>query len=880
MNLAQIERNLQKLSDNQIQKNEFVYDLLIAYDTPRSTVSRLRNGSLNKAKHPGDLVWNTKLFFRPVAVNEQLQDTFELMRLSEATRKYKPRFIVATDFETLLAHDTKTGESLDTPINELSLNTDFFLPWAGIEKYVAPEEARADVNAAGRMAKLYEQLDKDNPTNTHIEVHALNIFLTRLLFCFFAEDTGIFDDNLFTSSIASHTATDGSDTRVYIEHIFDILNVFKRPSDTPAYIEKFPYVNGGLFRDKYPIPKFTARSRRLLIESGGLNWSEINPDIFGSMIQAVITTEHRGGFGMHYTSVPNIMKVIAPLFLDDLREEFGKQKGNLKGLYKLLNRLSKIKIFDPACGSGNFLIIAYKELRKLEIEIFEEIILITKEPFLSFTNISLIQFYGIEIDDFAHEVATLSLWLAEHQMNTQFRHVFGRAAPPLPLKESGNIVCGNATRLDWQQVCSRTVDDEVFILGNPPYLGSRNQQEEHKSDMIFAKIENYKSLDYIACWFILGAMYIRNSNSKFAFVTTNSISQGEQVALLWRPILDNLEIYFAYRSFKWANNAKDNAGVTVAIVGVRNISENPKAIYDGENIISVKTISPYLTESNPVYITRMSSPISNLLPIRFGNMPNDGGNLILTKEEVENLTGRYPETSVLIKRFLGSQEFIRGIDRWCLWIEDDTLDLAKSIPEINDRLIKIVKLREKSTEKSTRLCAATPHRFYFSSHQNTRSIIIPRVSSERREYIPIGFLDSDTVISDSAQAIYDATDLAFGVVTSRMHMVWVRAVAGRLKTDYRYSSQLCYNTFPFPQLSDRQKGIIEDCVDKIMSARAYHGGKTMAQLYDPEKMPDNLREAHTELDLAIERLYRSRPFESDEERLAYLFGQYEKMTKK
>lgn len=561
MNLAQIELNLQQLADNPIDKDSFVYDLLLAYDTARYTLSRLRNGTLNKAKQEGDVVWKSQLFFRPVLDSDQMQDVFDLMQLSEPALKYQPRFIIATDFETILALDTKNTEKLDAPIKELSLNADFFRPWVdGGEKYIAPVEAQADVKAADRMARLYEQLNKDNPTTTTQEVHVLNIFLTRLLFCYFAEDTGIFEDKLFAKTVALYTSADSCDTSGCIGKIFDILNVHKRGEETPAFLAKFPCVNGGLFREKYPIPIFTARSRRLLLDGSKLNWSEINPDIFGSMIQAVITPEHRGGLGMHYTSVPNIMKVIEPLFLNELKEKFEKQKRNLKGLYKLLNRISKIRIFDPACGSGNFLIIAYKELRKLEMEIFKQIMLLTKQPSLSLSGISLTQFYGIEIDDFAHEVATLSLWLAEHQMNTRFRREFGRAAPPLPLKESGNIVCGNATRLNWQQVCPRPKEDEVYILGNPPYLGARIQEAKHKEDLafVFTGIESYKNLDYIACWFYLAAKYIQLAKSKYAFVTTNSICQGEQVALLW-PLLYQLKVhpFFAYTSFKWTIMQKE-----------------------------------------------------------------------------------------------------------------------------------------------------------------------------------------------------------------------------------------------------------------------------------------------------------------------------------
>jgi hypothetical protein len=882
INLAQIERNIQQLAENPVQKDSFVYDLMRAYGIERSIISRLQNGSLNKATHEGAVVWNTMLYFLPVEDSAQLQDAFELMRLSDVNRKYKPRFIIATDFETLLAYDTKAGDTLDTTVTDLPLNIDYFRPWAGIEKYIAPEEARADLTAAGRMAKLYEQLLKDNPTQTVPEVHALNIFLTRLLFCYFAEDTEIFEKKLFTNTIAFYTSADSSDTASCLEQIFDILNTQKRGEDTPVYLVKFPFVNGGLFREKYPIPRFTARTRRLVMDCAKLNWSEINPDIFGSMIQAVITPEHRGGLGMHYTSVPNIMKVIEPLFLNDLRAEFEKQKGNIKGLYRLLNRLYKLKIFDPACGSGNFLIIAYKELRKLEMEIFKQITLLTNESSLSFTHISLTQFYGIEIDDFAHEVATLSLWLAEHQMNVLFTREFGRSTPPLPLKASGNIVCGNATRLNWQQVCPRTAEDEVYILGNPPYLGARLQSDEQKEDMdyVFNGINGFNNLDYISCWFYLGAKYIESTNSKYAFVTTNSICQGEQVSTLWRQIMNfNLEIFFAYSSFKWKNNAKANAGVTCTIIGMRKTNGEAKYLYKETIKTVARNINAFLIEANNVFIDKRTKPISNLPEMSFGSMPNDNGQLLLSPDEAKQILDKNPQAKPIVKRILGSHEFIRGEDRYCLWINEESKELAYSIPEIAVRIERCRIARASSKREATNKLAITPHLFGEVRHIETNSIIIPCHSSEKREYIPMGFISSDTVISNSAQAIYDAKAWVFGVVTSRMHMVWVRAMAGRLEERLRYSAQFCYNTFPFPQLSERQKEIIEVCVDHILRARAYHGGMTNAQRYDPEKMPDNLREAHSELDLAIERIYRSRPFESDEERLAYLFELYEKMIK-
>jgi len=755
MNLAQIELNLQQFAENPIQKDGFIYDLLLAYDTPRSTVSRLRNGSLNKAKHEGEVVWNTKLFFCPVAVSEQLQDTFELMRLSEATSKYKPRFIVATDFDTILAFDTKTGETLDTFIKELTLDAIFFGPWAGIQKIIVHEEAQADVNAAGRMAKLYEQLNKDNPTETAPEEHSLNIFLTRLLFCYFAEDTGIFDDNLFTNTISTYSATDGSDTSSYIEQIFNVLSILKRPADTPVFLDKFPYVNGGLFAKEYPVPKFTARSRRLLRESGGLNWSEINPDIFGSMIQAVVHSDHRGGLGMHYTSVPNIMKVIEPLFMNDLRAAFDKQKGNFKGLYKLLNRLSKIKIFDPACGSGNFLIIAYKELRKLEMEIFKEILLLTNQSFLSFTNISLTQFYGIEIDDFAHEVATLSLWLAEHQMNTQFRREFGRAAPPLPLKESGNIVRGNATRLNWQQVCPRTAEEEVYILGNPPYLGSRNQEECHKKDLNNSLgLLEYKKLDYISAWFYLAANYIKGTISRSAFVSTNSICQGEQVSLLWLPIAEmDIEIYFAYSSFKWSNNAKANAGVTVVIIGLRVNNNDAKFIYNSGSKAIVSHISPFLTDKKNIIITKKTSAISNLPEMRRGNMPNDKELLRLSPVEKDDFISSNPLSSKFIRRTIGADEYINDIERYCIWIDDKDLALAMTIIPIAERVNKVREYRINSKDTTLHTQAERAHQFREFFECGKSSLIIPIVSSENREYIPMGFVSEGVIVPNSAQVI-------------------------------------------------------------------------------------------------------------------------------
>ena len=879
MTITQIETNITKLLKN-FSQDTFVFDLLQAYGEPNATITRLKKGDLNQLEAKGELTHRKKLFFKEATTG--LHGTIDTLRTDTATLKSKPRFIIVTDYETLLAYDTKTTDTLDIKLMDLVKHYDFFLPWAGMEKSTHIDENPADVKASNQLAKLYDEILKNNPTETHKEVHALNVFLTRLLFCYFAEDSNIFEDNLFTDSIASHTQVDGSDIGSYLERLFDVFNTDDkdREANLPEYLKVFPYVNGGLFRDKHPLPEFTTKSRNILIDIGGLDWSEINPDIFGSMIQAVVTPEHRGDMGMHYTSVPNIMKVMQPLFLDELHEEFDKVKTSKKKLQELINRIANLKIFDPACGSGNFLIIAYKELRRLEMKILTAIDDLSPQRSFAFSEIKLIQFYGIELDDFAHEVAILSLWLAEHQMNLEFYKAFGRTAPSLPLQDGGNIVHGNATRIDWESVCSKEDGDEIYILGNPPYLGSRNQNKEQKEDMKSVFMKDYKSLDYIACWFYLGADYIRGINAKCAFVSTNSISQGEQVALTWPRVLkSDLEICFAHQSFKWQNNAKSNANVIVVIIGISNQSDKTKYLYKKNIKQSTKSINPYLTNGNTVYVRRASKSLSKFPEMKYGNMPNDKGNLILSVEEKNTLISTSKNAIKFIKEFIGASDYIRGNKRFCLWIADNEIEEAKRIPAIKKRLEGVVLHREKSTEKSTREKAKTPNQFYFNSHEDTESILIPRHSSERRKYIPIGLFNSSTVIADSAMAVYNATPWLFGIITSSMHMVWMKAVGGKLKTDYRYSTAIVYNTFPFPPISDKQKEEITDLVFNILDEREQHSEKTLAQLYDPDKMPQELKEAHHQLDLAIERCYRKKPFESDEERLEYLFKLYEEMIK-
>jgi hypothetical protein len=886
MNIAQIENNLQQLVKT-FNKESFIYDLLLAYGQPKATIKRIKDGGLNLAKVDGEISWKKKLFFKAVK-GEDLHEIIDDLTENGQAIKHDPRFVVVTDYKTLLAVDTKTQDTLDIEILDITKHFDFFLPWAGMEKAQHQNENPADVRAAEKMAKLYDDIKKDNPISTgsiqetQAEVHNLNVFLSRLLFCFFAEDTGIFEKGQFTYSISSHTQQDGSDLNAYLDHLFEVMNTpNKQRSNLPAYLLAFPYVNGGLFRNKHTAPLFTRKSRQSVVDSGELDWSAINPDIFGSMIQAVITPEHRGGLGMHYTSVPNIMKVIEPLFLNELHEEFDAATSSAltstqrnKKLNALLHRLWHIKLFDPACGSGNFLIIAYKELRKLEMKIFKAM------GSLAFSNISLGNFYGLELDDFAHEVAILSLWLAEHQMNQIFFKEFGRTKPALPLTETGNIVHGNACRIDWETVCPKKHGDEIYILGNPPYLGYSVQTEMQKQDMakVFNNFSEYKSLDYISCWIVKGALYILNSNAQFAFVTTNSICQGEQVALLWPSILTNkLEIGFAHTSFKWSNNAKQIAGVTVVIIGVRNKDSKPKYLF-AENIKQIcQNISPYLTNSNTIYIQNRNTTLSRLPKIGYGSSALDGGFLLFSEIEKDEIIKETPILEKYFKKIMGSQELIKGIERFCLWIEDTDLVEIKDLPLVKNRLKNVKEFRLKSKRQATIDAANTPYRFGEPRYTAGSLVVIPKVSSENREYLPIGFFTKNVVVLDKAFPIYNPEPYIFSVLSSKMHITWLKAVGGKLETRMSYSSSIVYNTFPFPPITENQKQELEKHVYKVLAEREAHSEKTLAQLYDPDKMPDGLREAHHQLDLAVERCYRAKPFESDEERLEYLFKLYEQM---
>lgn len=886
------QEKLEELSSS-INKENLVYELLrIFCNYGNASIQRIIDGKGNDSKDGKTVLVKKLVAYRATEDglfgDDNLYKLLDSMRTDINIKKKEPRLYIVSDGKRIIAYDPKEDDLYDNDISLLWKDFDFFKPLAGIERFRNIEEAEADVKSAEMMAKIYDDIRRYNDVNDKEQIHNINVFMSRLLFCFFAEDTNLFPvANMFTDAIREDTKTDGSDLAEFLDGIFDVMAINDKEirASLPKKITQFPYVNGGLFKNHIPVPKLSRRTRLLMLKCGEYNWAEINPDIFGSMIQAVINPKDRAGLGIHYTSVPNIMKVIKPLFLDELTEEFVRVKDEVKKLRLLLQRIGKIKFFDPACGSGNFLIISYKCIRELEIEIWERIkTLQGGQAEFPFSNITLQQFYGIEIDEYACDTATLSLWLAEHQMNNKFHERLGTHIDALPLRPSGNIFCGNACRLDWNAVCPHTADEEVYVMGNPPYLGARLQEDKHKADMEFAMRDMvaFNNLDYIATWFYLGAKYVENSISKLAFVSTNSICQGEQVAILWKSIYEqtNSEIWLGYKAFKWKNNAKHNAGVCCSIIGLRNKSGDDKIYIDGEMKKITPFLNAYLIKAKDIVIEKRSKPINITQQMDFGSMPNDGGNLILTVEEKIFLQNQSSNTIKYIKRFMGSQELIKDECRFCLWIEDDELLNAKQCEFIDSRIIACQNERLASKREATNKLANKPHRFGEVRYQPTDAIIVPSVSSERREYIPIGFVDKETVISNLAFAVYDAELWLFALLTSKIHNVWVRAVGGKLEERIRYSATLCYNTFPFPRITKEQKERLTELAEEVLLTRENHTEMTLGEMYNPETMPDDLKEAHKALDIAVEQCYRIEPFSSDDERLEYLFKLYEKTTKK
>jgi len=904
MNAVEIEEAISALAERPFDAGEFPFAFLQAFGNKETTIKRLRKGESNKSDLGG--VLQTNNIHIAVVPLGGVTKTLAALKATPATARAKAKFVLATDGDTLEAEELASGETVACAYADFPDHFGFFLPLAGISTVRQISENAFDIRATSRLNRLYIELLKDNPEwGTAERRPDMNHFMARLIFCFFAEDTDIFNGTgLFTATIEQMSARDSSNTHEVIGALFRAMNTKiadRAVAKLPRWADGFPYVNGGLFSGRMEVPRFSRIARSYLLHIGNLDWTKINPDIFGSMIQAVAEDEERGALGMHYTSVPNILKVLNPLFLDDLRARLEEAGDNPRMLLNLRKRMSRIRVFDPACGSGNFLVIAYKEMRAIEAEINKR-----RGETERASEIPLTNFRGIELRDFPAEIARLALVIAEFQCDLLYRGQKLALAEFLPLDAQNWITCGNALRLDWLSICPPTgtgvklhAEDllhtpldqtqidfeneggETYICGNPPYLGFTWQSVGQKSDLeaIFSKrTKSWKSLDYVSGWFMKAADYGLHTNAVSAFVATNSICQGQLVPILW-PLIFNT----GHTSFKWSNLASYNAGVTVVIIGISNHAGRTRHLFsladDGSVIAKeVTNINAYLTPSRNIIVEGCTTPIGPQSKMYWGNKPTDGGHLILESHEKDKLLKEYPNAARFIRTFLGSKELIHGLYRYCLWIEDDAREDAEAIPPIAERLSKVGEFRAASKAAETRPAAAFPHRFrQIQATADHYTIAVPAVSSENRAYFTVGLTDEYTIHSNRNFAIYDAPLWNFAIASSRMHLAWLAAACARFELRYSYSNTIGWNAFPIPDLTEKNKADLTRCAEDILLTREVHFPATLADLYDHEKMPTDLREAHERNDEVLERIYIGRRFRNDTERLERLFELYTRM---
>jgi len=877
---GEIYSNLDDLAANPPAGGEFGLALMEAVGAPRSTITKLRDTAKS-----GEFTWARMLRFeatKPGGADAALDRMRAEAEVSPKGRR--PRVLLAYDGDRIAAYDTSPRfdeEPLRVGLDMLSLEGDVFFPLGGHERYVPKKERMADVRATRFISRFHDAVRDANPERTtEADRHALNIFMARVLFCLFSDDVGIFEKDAFEIAVRQSTNVDGTDLTAFLKGAFRHMDTKRdeRSSETKGW-SKLEYVNGSLFEEDVPMPVLDGRCRKLLLDCAGLNWKLINPDIFGSMLQAVVDVDKRGELGMHYTSPANIMKVLEPILLDPLHTELERAGANKVRLRNFLERLGRVRVFDPACGSGNFLILAYKELRTLEIEAMRRL----ATPRLS--GIALEQFFGIEIDDFACQAARLGLWIAKYQCDQQLELNLGQRTDFLPLQKAGVIVKGNAAEIDWLKACPPDTGAETVVVGNPQFRGSSYWSSGQKADMarVFkGRVKNWGNLDYVTLWFAKARDYALATDALFAFVATNSIVQGVQVPELWPHLLDDMEIRFAHRSFKWSNLAAHNAGVTCVIVGMGRPSNAPKRLFDGDTVRDVEVIGPYLAPGTTVIVAKTSKPLApDLQPMTRGNQPTDGGNLILDRNERDALLKAHPEAARFVRRLYGSQELMKGIERYCLWVGDDEVEEAKAIPELARRFDAVA--RDRSKEEASEISKAfadRPHRFLQRPGAATsHTIMVPRPASKDREYLPVDVKDETNITSSEAFGIFDGAIWQAAVLSSRLHRLWLETVGGRLKEDPRYSNTLVWNTFPLPSLSDRRKADLEEHWWSIDEARKEAGfGQSLGDLYVPATMPRRLRRAHEELDETMETIFGSRRYRSDADRIEHMLQLYARMA--
>ena len=875
---GEIYSNLDDLAASPPAGGEFGLALMEAVGAPRSTITKLRDSAKN-----GEFTWTRMLRFQATELGGA-DAALDLMRAeAEASPKGRRcRVLLAYDGERIAAFDTSPRideEPLRVGIDMLSLEGDVFFPLGGHERYVPKKERMADVRATRFISRFHDAVRDANPAWTkEADRHALNIFMARVLFCLFSDDVGIFEKDVFETAVRRSTNANGTDLAAFLEGAFRHMDTKRdeRPSETRGW-SKLPYVNGSLFEEDIPTPALDGRCRKLLLDCAGLNWRLINPDIFGSMLQAVVDVDKRGDLGMHYTSPSNIIKVLEPILLDQLHGELERAGANKARLRDFIERLGRLRVFDPACGSGNFLILAYKELRALETEAMRRL----AAPRLS--SIALEQFFGIEIDDFACQAARLGLWIAKYQCDQQLELDLGQHTHFLPLQKAGVIVRGNAAEIEWLDVCPQDTGAETVVVGNPQFRGSSYWSSGQKADMarVFkGRVKNWGNLDYVTFWFAKARDYALATDAPFAFVATNSIVQGVQVPELWPHLLNGMEIRFAHRSFKWANLAAHNAGVTCVIVGMGRLSNSHKRLFDGDTVRDVELIGPYLAPGTTAIVAKRSKPLApDLEPMIRGNQPTDGGNLILNRDERDALLVTHREAAQFVRRFYGSEELINNSERWCLWVADKEHKAAKRIPEIARRFAGVTTMRLNGSDIAKSF-ADQPHRFVQRpGTAETHTIMVPRVSSEGRVWLPVDIKDASAITQDRLFGIFDGAVWQAAVLSSRMHRLWLETVGGRLETRLSYANTLVWNTFPLPSLSERRKVELEEHWWAIDEARKEAGfGLSLGDLYVSATMPSSLRRAHEGLDETMETIFGSRRYRSDADRIEHMLQLYARMA--
>jgi hypothetical protein len=858
-------------------------------------ISRRRVATFEEAVKKGDskqgfidLLWKGVILVEHKSRGRDLDKAFQQAKdYFPGLKEHElPRYILVSDFQRFRLYDLDNGATNEFELRDFANQVHLFGFIAGYEKRTYKEEDPVNIKAAELMGRLHDRLEETGYTG-----HALELYLVRLLFCLFADDTGIFEKGTFWQYLDLHTKPDGSDLAMHLATIFHTLNTPKeqRLKNLDENLAQFPYVNGKLFEENLPPAAFDSKMRDMLLETCGLDWGNISPAIFGSMFQAVMNPKERRNLGAHYTSEKNIQKVIKPLFLDDLYSEFEKAKGNRARLNELHRKIATLHFLDPACGCGNFLIISYRELRQLEILILRELNK-SGQGFLNVRDIIRVdvdQFAGIEYDEFPARIAETAMWLIDHQMNMRVSDEFGQYFVRLPLTKAAKIVHGNALRVDWADVVPK--EQLNYILGNPPFVGKSLQNAAQREDMdfVFANVNGAGVLDYVTAWYIKAARHIQDTDIRCAFVSTNSIAQGEQVGILWSEMFNRyrVKIHFAHRTFSWSNEARGNAAVHVVIIGFATFDTLNKSIFDYEHIKGepterkVKNINPYLIEGKETLILSRSKPICTVPEMFKGSQPTDGGNLILTETEKEEFLKKEPNAAKYLRQFIGSDEFINGNYRWCLWLKNADPSELRKLPFLSERVEGVRKMRLASSKAATQKWAQFPTLFTENRQPDSDFLAVPEVSSERRKYIPIGYLSKEIVVSNKIQTISNATPFMFGVLTSEMHMVWTKYVCGRLKSDINYSSSIVYNNFPFPlNPTDAQKKKVEEAAQGVLDARAKYPGSSLADLYDPVTMPPDLVRAHQALDKAVDLCYRPQAFPNELSRIEFLFGLYEQYT--